>query len=360
MLDARLAAEAGSPSPGRPPRGPPLVARPAGPGRRRASASPASASTSTASPRAGSRTARSTSRPDGHRARRRRRRRRRPRRARRRRSSSASPTRACRTGALAVVRLPPATGPRRFGLATSGDERPPLGARPDATAHHLIDPATWRPAETDVVQATVLADSARAAEAFAKTAVLAGSDRAPALLDRPGVLGASCSPRAARSAPHRGCCRGWRDLPRAATPAPRSPAGASRPSRSGSWSARPMPDRPRGLAAAWESNRQSLVWLFERVFALPRLPRPDRVRGLRPAALDEAPRRDRPPADHLLAAPGPRRDRRRPGRRPRDAAGPRPLGQLHARADPRARPLAARARRRGVRPGRRCTSRSSS
>jgi len=40
-----------------------------------------------------------------------------------------------------------------------------------------------------VVQATVLAATARAAEVFAKTAIIAGSDRAFGLLDRPGVLG---------------------------------------------------------------------------------------------------------------------------------------------------------------------------
>ncbi len=57
------------------------------------------------------------------------------------------------------------------------------------TAHHLIDPVTWRPAQTDLVQATVLADTARAAEAFAKAAVLAGSDLAGEILDRPGVHG---------------------------------------------------------------------------------------------------------------------------------------------------------------------------
>jgi thiamine biosynthesis lipoprotein ApbE len=48
---------------------------------------------------------------------------------------------------------------------------------------------TWRPAETDVVQATVLADTARAAEACAKAVVLAGSSLASAVLDRPGVRG---------------------------------------------------------------------------------------------------------------------------------------------------------------------------
>jgi FAD:protein FMN transferase len=92
-------------------------------------------------------------------------------------------------GTLAVVRLAGDAGrSRRFGLATSGTtvHRWTLGA---GATHHLIDPATWRPAETDVVQATVLADTARVAEAFAKAAVLAGSDFAGALLDRPGVRG---------------------------------------------------------------------------------------------------------------------------------------------------------------------------
>jgi thiamine biosynthesis lipoprotein len=89
---------------------------------------------------------------------------------------------------LAVIRLAAGDRPGRFGLATSGTSvhRWERGAE---TAHHLIDPVTWRPVQTDVVQATVLGDSARAAEAFAKAAVLAGSDLAAEILDRPGVHG---------------------------------------------------------------------------------------------------------------------------------------------------------------------------
>jgi thiamine biosynthesis lipoprotein len=90
---------------------------------------------------------------------------------------------------IAIIRLAgDRDRPRRFGLATSGVSvhRWQRGAE---TTHHLIDPVTWRPAETDVVQATVLADTARAAEAFAKAAVLAGSDLAGEILDRPGVHG---------------------------------------------------------------------------------------------------------------------------------------------------------------------------
>ena len=98
-------------------------------------------------------------------------------------------------GSLAVVRLAGTVSaardgrPARFGLATSGTSVH-RWVRGGAAAHHLIDPLTWQPADTDVIQATVLADSARVAEAAAKAAVLAGSDRAPAVLDRSGIRGA--------------------------------------------------------------------------------------------------------------------------------------------------------------------------
>ena len=77
-------------------------------------------------------------------------------------------------------------GRQRFGLATSGTSvhRWSHGGR---TTHHLIDPRSGRPAITDVVQATVLAESATAAEAAAKTIVILGASRAEALLDQPGV-----------------------------------------------------------------------------------------------------------------------------------------------------------------------------
>jgi thiamine biosynthesis lipoprotein len=75
--------------------------------------------------------------------------------------------------------------PARFGLATSGTSVHRWGA-----AHHLVDPRTGRPAVTDVVQATVLAGSARSAEAWAKTAVVLGSLAALDTLDRARVTGA--------------------------------------------------------------------------------------------------------------------------------------------------------------------------
>ena len=91
-------------------------------------------------------------------------------------------------GDLAVVRLAGVGRTRHWGLATSGTSVHRWSHGTDA-AHHLIDPATWRPAATDVVQATVLADTAREAEVFAKVAVVAGIERATVLLDRPGVHG---------------------------------------------------------------------------------------------------------------------------------------------------------------------------
>ena len=72
--------------------------------------------------------------------------------------------------------------------ATSGiGRRSWLGAdgRP---AHHLLDPATGRPAFTGIVQATALAPTALEAEVLAKAAVLAGPDAAPGWLVHGGVV----------------------------------------------------------------------------------------------------------------------------------------------------------------------------
>jgi FAD:protein FMN transferase len=74
------------------------------------------------------------------------------------------------------------------GVATSG-----IGRRswlqPDGTpAHHLLDPASGRPAFTGVVQATALAPSALTAEILAKAAVLSGPRAAPRWLTHGGVI----------------------------------------------------------------------------------------------------------------------------------------------------------------------------
>lgn len=92
---------------------------------------------------------------------------------------------------LAVLELrgPDGPGEARYGLATSGTSVH-RWIRAGQVAHHLIDPRTGWPARTDIVQATVLAGTAREAEALAKTAVILGSEEAFAMLDRPGVQGA--------------------------------------------------------------------------------------------------------------------------------------------------------------------------
>lgn len=94
---------------------------------------------------------------------------------------------------LAVLRLTPRLAGSeqggRFGLATSGTSvHRWIGA--DGPTHHLIDPRTGRPAATDVIQATVLAGTARQAEALAKAVVVLGSAAGLDLLDRVGVDGA--------------------------------------------------------------------------------------------------------------------------------------------------------------------------
>ena len=91
-------------------------------------------------------------------------------------------------GLLAALRLPGGDAGRALGVASSGISVH-RWAHDAGAAHHLIDPRTRRPADTDVIQATVLASTARDAEACAKVAVVAGADDAFRRLDRPGVLG---------------------------------------------------------------------------------------------------------------------------------------------------------------------------
>ena len=80
-------------------------------------------------------------------------------------------------------------GGRRFGLATSGTSVH-RWVHDGRIAHHLIDPRTGQSARTDIVQATVLAGTAREAESLAKTALILGSAAALRMLERPGVHGA--------------------------------------------------------------------------------------------------------------------------------------------------------------------------
>lgn len=70
----------------------------------------------------------------------------------------------------------------RGGVATSGrDYR--RWRRAGIAQHHIIDPRTARPADTDILTATVVAPDAMLAEAYAKAMLMVGSEAALAWLD---------------------------------------------------------------------------------------------------------------------------------------------------------------------------------
>jgi thiamine biosynthesis lipoprotein len=73
------------------------------------------------------------------------------------------------------------------GLATSGTDRR-TWRRAGVLQHHLIDPATGRPARTPWLQVTVAAGSCLAADVGAKAALLLGQ-AGPSWLDRRGLAG---------------------------------------------------------------------------------------------------------------------------------------------------------------------------
>jgi thiamine biosynthesis lipoprotein len=74
------------------------------------------------------------------------------------------------------------------GVATSSSlkRRWQIG---DAMLHHIIDPRTGRPADSDIVQATVVAKTACEADLLAKLALIAGSKAAISKLSRAGAEG---------------------------------------------------------------------------------------------------------------------------------------------------------------------------
>ena len=87
------------------------------------------------------------------------------------------------------LRREPATtiGLRRGAVATSSRVRRAWGPRGDR--HHLIDPATGRPARTGLAAATVVAAEGWQAEVMAKAAFLAGMPEGLRLLDTTGTDG---------------------------------------------------------------------------------------------------------------------------------------------------------------------------
>ncbi len=105
-------------------------------------------------------------------------------------------------------------------------------------AHHLIDPETGEPSQSDVVSATVLAAHGWQAEVLAKAAIVAGLADALALIERTGADAllvdghGDLHPRTASGAswPPPPTCRGGRSMTswyinrgRAWSPGPCSP-----------------------------------------------------------------------------------------------------------------------------------------
>jgi thiamine biosynthesis lipoprotein len=74
------------------------------------------------------------------------------------------------------------------GIATSGIGRRSWTDAEGRPAHHLLDPATGRPAFTGIVQATAIAPTALLAETRAKAALLSGRDGARDWLPGGGAL----------------------------------------------------------------------------------------------------------------------------------------------------------------------------
>jgi thiamine biosynthesis lipoprotein len=74
------------------------------------------------------------------------------------------------------------------GVATSGITRRRWKGAGGTPAHHLLDPATGKPAFTGVVQATALDPSAFLADVRAKWALLSGPELGPTRLPYGGVL----------------------------------------------------------------------------------------------------------------------------------------------------------------------------
>jgi FAD:protein FMN transferase len=74
------------------------------------------------------------------------------------------------------------------GVATSGRDFRRWEAGSDE-AHHLIDPRTGAPSTSEVLTATVVADTAVTAEVAAKVVVLLGASEGLAWLDRRGLGG---------------------------------------------------------------------------------------------------------------------------------------------------------------------------
>lgn len=77
---------------------------------------------------------------------------------------------------------------RSCGVATSSTDRR-RWMQGDALRHHIIDPHSGMPAESDVISATIIAPTAVEAETAAKSALIRGSTDAMAWIEKKGLDG---------------------------------------------------------------------------------------------------------------------------------------------------------------------------
>ncbi len=73
------------------------------------------------------------------------------------------------------------------GAVTTSSSRKRRWSTGSGSAHHLIDPATGRPAESGLTAVTVVAGSAAWGEVYAKAALIAGPTRGRALIEAAGM-----------------------------------------------------------------------------------------------------------------------------------------------------------------------------
>jgi thiamine biosynthesis lipoprotein len=79
-------------------------------------------------------------------------------------------------------------------VATSAPNRRRWGVA-GGSAHHLVDPRSQRPADSDLAQVTVIAPTAELADVLAKTAFVLGLSEAAAFLSRRAEVGGLLVPR---------------------------------------------------------------------------------------------------------------------------------------------------------------------
>jgi thiamine biosynthesis lipoprotein len=73
-----------------------------------------------------------------------------------------------------------------MAVATSGITKR-MGKTENGSWHHIIDPRNGKPAKTDILTISLIADNAVKADVYAKCLVILGSDSVEALIKKLGI-----------------------------------------------------------------------------------------------------------------------------------------------------------------------------